>query len=456
MSFLDRLLKEERHSNLHLGDVRFWKHLEHMDSSHVYRTKSLEYKTMKLMFCEGVFFALFLFVLTTYLISEKAGDLYSSRRQQLDYWGGCTMQATTQHCKVNDVKDIPSLLSWLENDFVPLAFTDRTQYPSVVMSTSVYRLQDGTMHWTPRYVGDTQTSVLLGTIRMRQIRVQYSQACSIIDDLQGIVSDCFADFSEPVQSRLSWAPAGTGEHLKDHYAWKSANITEQRPIVGRYATYPGDGFVLDLALNLTGAQTRLRELQYWKWLDDRTRAFMVELNTINPNVNSFVHSRILFEFPAAGGVLIRQEAFPFRAVQLSLALMAADDFGGSFVYLVLTCGFSLLFAIYNAWLIYKNGLRFFTYFWSNVDLLSLVVCAWMLLLKIQIFQVADTLPNLTPEAISDPEMFYPVGFLVPNMELVMGLQALLGLITWLRVMKYLTLSRTFLPFVRVLSDASSP
>ena len=24
----------------------------------------------------------------------------------------------------------------------------------------------------------------------------------------------------------------------------------------RYATYPGDGFVLDLALNLTGAQTR--------------------------------------------------------------------------------------------------------------------------------------------------------------------------------------------------------
>ncbi|CAE7572119.1 pkd2 [Symbiodinium sp. CCMP2592] len=78
-----------------------------------------------------------------------------------------------------------------------------------------------------------------------------------------------------------------------------------------------------------------------------------------------------------------------------------------------------------------------------------LVWAWMLLLKIQIFQVADTLPNLTPDVISDPEMFYPIGTLVPNMELVMGLQALLGLITWLRVLKYLTLSRTFLPFVRV-------
>mmetsp|Transcript_39564 Transcript_39564/g.73763 ORF Transcript_39564/g.73763 Transcript_39564/m.73763 type:complete len:839 (-) Transcript_39564:80-2596(-) len=449
LSFLDRLLEEERHGSLHLGDVRFWKHLEHMDSSHIYRTKSLEYKTMKLMFCEAVFFALFLFVLTTYLISEKAGDLYSSRRQQLDYWGGCTMQATTRHCKVDDVKDIPSLLSWLADDFVPLAFTDRVEYPSVVESPSVYRLQAGTMHWTPRYVGDTQTSVLVGKVRMRQVRVQYSKACSILDELADIVTDCFADYSDPVQSTISWAPVGTLDHLQDHFMWQSAVFTEQRPFVGRYATYPGDGFVLDLALNLTGAQTRIAELQYWKWLDFRTRAFMIELNTLNPNVNSFVHSRILFEFPAAGGVLVRQEAFPFRAVQLSLALMAADDFGGSFIYLVLASGFSILFAIYNMWLIYKNGLRFFTYFWSNVDLLSLVVWAVMLLLKIQIFQVVDTLPNLAPDVISDPEMFYPIGTLVPNMELVMGLQALLGLITWLRVLKYLTLSRTFLPFVRV-------
>ncbi|CAJ1412524.1 unnamed protein product [Effrenium voratum] len=240
-------------------------------------------------------------------LAKKRSEQRIAEMQQLDYWGGCTMQAATRHCKVNDIKDIPSLMMWLTDDFVPLAFTDRTEYPSVVKSPSVYRLQDGTMHWTPRYVGDTKTSILIGTVRMRQLRVQYSQACSIIDDLQGIVSDCFADYSDAVQSTLSWAPAWTPEHLKDHYTWMKANITEQRPIVGRYATYPGDGFVMDLGLNMTGGQTRLRELQYWQWVDSRTRAFIIELNTINPNVNSFVHSRILFEFPAAGGVLIRQE-----------------------------------------------------------------------------------------------------------------------------------------------------
>ncbi|CAK9060641.1 Pentatricopeptide repeat-containing protein At2g31400 [Durusdinium trenchii] len=153
-------------------------------------------------------------------------------------------------------------------------------------------------------VGDTQTSVLIGTIRMRQVRVQYykvraalaaqldcktggisERACSILDDLASIVTDCFADFSEAVQSTMSWAPAWTPQHLKDHYDWKSAFLTEQRPIVGRYATYPGDGFVMDLGLNLTGGQTS------------------------------------------------------FRAAQ-------------------------------NIWLIYKNGARFFTYFWSNVAALG--------------------------------------------------------------------------------------
>ena len=39
------------------------------------------YHRFNYLFRQGVFFALFLFVLTTYLISEKAGDLYSSRRR---------------------------------------------------------------------------------------------------------------------------------------------------------------------------------------------------------------------------------------------------------------------------------------------------------------------------------------------------------------------------------------
>ena len=112
--------------------------------------------------CQGVFFALFLFVLTTYLISEKAGDLYSSRRpartaRRASSIGALEGNSSTTgavapcrrrresacshvagnhaalqgerhglissapHGTAEDVKDIPSLMTWLENDFVPLA-----------------------------------------------------------------------------------------------------------------------------------------------------------------------------------------------------------------------------------------------------------------------------------------------------------------------------------------------
>eukprot|EP00933_Yihiella_yeosuensis_P081523 TRINITY_DN95141_c0_g1_i1.p1 TRINITY_DN95141_c0_g1~~TRINITY_DN95141_c0_g1_i1.p1 ORF type:complete len:861 (-),score=169.39 TRINITY_DN95141_c0_g1_i1:111-2693(-) len=450
LAFLDDLLEEERNSSMFLGDVRFWKHLEHMDSSYIYQTKSLEYKTIKMMFCEALFFVIFLSALTNYIFSERAGDLYSSRRQQLDYWGGCIMQGDQRLCKIDNVKDIPSLMDWLRDDFSPLAFTDKDIYPSVVASTSVFRMQDGTMLWTPRYVGDTKTSILVGTIRMRQVRVQYNQDCTILDEFKEIVKDCFGDYSDGVQSRLSWAPAWTPSHLKEHYTWKESNITEQRRMQGKYGDYPGDGFVVDMALNLTGAQTRFTELNHWQWIDQRTRAFIIEFNTLNPNVNSFVHSRMLFEFPASGGVVVSQEAVAFRALQVSLSLMATDDFSGSFIYYVLCCGLNVAFAMYCGWLVYKNGfLQFFSYFWSTVDVAGMVVFFVTNIVKLIVVSEADALPNLAPEVIADSEMFYPVGMVVPKLELIVQLQALNGLLTWLRVLKYFTLSVTFLPFLRI-------
>ena len=48
-----------RLSNLHFGDVRFWKHLEYVDTLQIYQTKSLEYRTLKLMFCECIFYCVF-------------------------------------------------------------------------------------------------------------------------------------------------------------------------------------------------------------------------------------------------------------------------------------------------------------------------------------------------------------------------------------------------------------
>lgn len=449
LAFLDRLLDDERDSNLHFGDVRFWKHLEHVNTKQIYRTKSLEYRTLKMMFCEAVFYVFFLVTLTNFMIQLRTGSIYESRRQQLDYWAGCKRIQGQRSCKMHDVTDGASLMTWLKEDFAPRAFVNQDSYTGITDSPSVFRLQSGVVGWLPRYVDDTKTSVLVGSIRIRQLRVQYNVNCKIKDEFISIHPDCFAAYTKGAESKLKWHPEWAPAQVQPHYKWQFPNATDQTNTVGYHGVYPGSGFVLDLPLDLTGAIRRLRELEEWKWIDIRTRAVIIELNTVNPNVNTFVNSKILFEFPAIGGVVTKQDVVAFRAIQTSLALALTDDVM-MFGQLLMVTAFFLMLFLYVFFLIFKNGGRYFTYFWSSVDLLILFFFVILLFTYLNIWTIAAEEPNLHPEVFGDPEMFFPIGRIISPIEFSNSIMAVLGLLCWLRVIKYFTLSTFFMGFVRVI------
>lgn len=449
LGFLDRLLDEERHSNLHLGDVRFWKHLEHINTSLIYRTKSLEYRTMKLMFCEVMLYVSFLAVFTAFLVLQRSGSLYESRRHQLDYWAGCTRVGDGKTCTIDQVTSPESLMEWMAYDFAPKAFTEQELYPPIGSAVSILRLQSGVVPWTPRYVGDRRASVLVGAVRIRQLRVQYNLDCEVIADFKSIHPDCFPKYSPGVESKLAWHPVWAPDHIKKHYKWYPANETEQGDLVGYHGTYPGNGFVLDLPLNLTGAQARMKELEEWSWLDFRTRAVIIELNTLTPNVNIFVNTKLLFEFPATGGIYIKQEVTSFRSFMMSLALVATDDAGGTFTLLILTTALFIMMSLYTLFLLVKNGPLFFTYFWSVVDLIILLLYVILIGMTFNRISACEREPNLQPEVLADPEMFFPIGKFTGDLELSNSIMALLGLLVWFKVLKYFSLSGIFAGYVRV-------
>mmetsp|Transcript_15170 Transcript_15170/g.34569 ORF Transcript_15170/g.34569 Transcript_15170/m.34569 type:complete len:943 (-) Transcript_15170:60-2888(-) len=453
LSFLDRLLKTERDSNLHFGDVRFWQHLGYIDRAQIYRTSSLEYRTLKLMFCEALFYIIFLVSFTAYVNEVGSRQLFEARRQQLDYWGDCRPDEDGFRgkgpCDIHNVQDADSLWTWLKDSLAPKAFTERELYSEIVSSPSLYRISEGTNAWAPRYAGDTRTSVIVGAIRIRQLRVQYNpKDCEILEEWKGIHEDCFPRFSDGVQSRLSWAPTWTPEHLIHHYEWSANKNTEQTWMSGYNGQYPGDGFYFDLPLNLTGAQTRLQELSQWSWIDRRTRALIVELSTLNPNVNIFVWNRMLFEFPAMGGVQVVHEAFAFRVFQLSLALTQSDD-NSIFLYQIALCALHLLYLGYVIFLMYKNGFRYWMYFWSWFDIAILGLYFILLGVQSGVYYTAAREPTLKPEVIADPEMFLTIGKLVSDMQLANNIFAVLAVFVWLKVLKYFSLMGWFAALVRV-------
>uniref|UniRef100_A0A6U6PXZ4 Uncharacterized protein n=1 Tax=Zooxanthella nutricula TaxID=1333877 RepID=A0A6U6PXZ4_9DINO len=451
LAFLDRLLDEERDSNLHLGDVRFWQHLEHVKVSLVYRTTSLEYKMMKMMCCEAILYIALLCVFTSFMVMQRSPEIFESRRQQLDYWGGCNRTMDGRVCSIDEVYDHASLMTWLKEDLSPKAFTEQQEYQPIASAVSLFRLQSGAVPWRPRYIGDTKTSILVGAIRIRQLRVQYNLDCSILEDYQDIHKDCFPRYSPGVESRLKWHPVWAPDQVKPHYKHYNANETGQGDVVGAFGVYPGSGFVLDLPLSLTSAITRLEELEEWSWLDVRTRAVIIELSTLNPNVNVMSNVKMLFEFPATGGVYIKQDASSFRALQLSLALAATDDPMGMFAMLIMTESLFMLFLWLVLYVMVKNGSRFFTYFWSCVDVLLLILWhVYLLMYFLGVYSASDQEPNLHPEVLADPEMFFPIGKLVGLLENANTILACLGLLAWLKVLKYFSLSAYFMGFVRVI------
>lgn len=455
LSFLDRLLPEERDSNLHFGDVRFWKHLEFIDVRQVYRTTSLEYRSLKMMFFEALFYAIFLFLLTGYLLTISSGGgpggLYQARRAQLNFWGGCSGQAGYEVCSSDAIGDIPSLFDWLRNDLVPRAFQDVDLIPSVVMSSSVFRLQVGVGAWAPRFVGDTHSSVLIGNIRLRQLRVQYNKECTIPLNLQVVQKDCFGTYSDLAQSRMAWNPSWTPSYLNQYYKWWPANVTNQRSISGKHANYPGDGFVFDLPMNKSGAQVRLQELEGWSWLDQRSRALVIEFNTMNPNVNILVNTRILFELPATGGVVVKREAVAFQMIRANFPLMATDATTTQFTYLIGTFALHLMFLVYCSFLLARNGLvQYFSYFWSWVDFVIILNFFGLTFINLQVFVQWAQQPNLQPQVLVDPEMFYPIGFVADTLDRATGLLAAQSVLAWFKLLKYFSLSQIFHPLVRVL------
>jgi len=72
---------------------------------------------------------------------------------------------------------------------------------------------------------------------------------------------------------------------------------------GKMADYPSGGYVTDLTDDLNEARRILHELASNRWVDEYTRAVLVEFNVLNPNSKLFNQVILAFEYTADGGTL---------------------------------------------------------------------------------------------------------------------------------------------------------
>lgn len=158
---------------------------------------------------------------------------------------------------------------------------------------------------------------LVGSVRLRQLRVKANAECELSDRAKGFVSECYPMYSESARSTAPFndlvSPGFTytppEQLLRDRGTPKYE---------GQLAEYDASGFAVDLSGERDAWLTRVAALRSGAWLDSQTRAVFVTFNLYNANLDLYLSSTLLFEQSLAGNMVT---SFAFDTIRLNTCVL---------------------------------------------------------------------------------------------------------------------------------------
>lgn len=472
---LQEIFEEAKDPVRFVGDTMFWKYFEDIEISRIYHTNSVEYMNLKVMFWETLFYVILLVVFTLYVSVLQTRDVIDARQEQLAYWSGCDSSGA---CGIHDVQDVASFWHFFQGQLVDRAFTE---YPTPQQKVASIELpfadNDFNLVWHPRFVGPQKANIVLGTVRVRQLRVVENLGCQVSRWYSHIYPDCYGSYSPSYVSTREYAPRFVPSYLKSTYRYSTAQQTAQVPTWIPGMTYAGDGFTFDLPWNATDSRTMIGDLWQWEWVDQATRAIIVELTVLNSNVNVIVNNKIIFEFDPTGivkGTVVSNGARAFLLTPSTTTPEAVSVYTMQIVLVVIF----FLFTCYMFWLMYKTcrnfigekplqylkkqscmgkiGFFFHTIFyymryaWNLVDLLMIGLFFTHIFLRVTTYSSISSQPNLAPGVIGHPELYMPFSAGMGPLVFANNILSIIALLVWVKLFKYLCMSSYFRLLVRIL------
>lgn len=223
--------------------------------------------------------------------------------------------------------------------------------------------------WYNKNKTDSEVSILyenylITSPHLRQLKVR-NDSCEIHKNFRKAIHTCYSSYADYLEEREE-LKNGTG------FEWTEIESFAKNAIWGQIATYSGDGgYIVDLGLNKTAARQIIVDLKNNLWIDRGTRVVFVDFTTYNPNINLFVVSKLIAEFPATGGMIT---SWQFR----TLKLFQNDS---------QTTISQIIFAIFMAFIVYYTieelieiktlglGNYLNDSFWNSLDILTIILGA---------------------------------------------------------------------------------
>ena len=133
-------------------------------------------------------------------------------------------------------------------------------------------------------------------------------------------------------------------------------------------TYPSGGYVADLTEHADQASSLIQDLEANHWIDQYTRAVLVEFNVLNPNSKLFNQVILVFEYTADGGTLWTTKV---NVVQL---YRYAGSAGVVALFSEIACGiFVLVVTILEVIKLCQMRSRYFKEVWNVIQWVAIML-----------------------------------------------------------------------------------
>lgn len=319
------------------------------------------------------------------------------------------------------------------------------------------------LYWSKWYNNETASqslhsvlyeNYLLGSPRMRQIRVR-NDSCEIHADFQRAIFSCYNSYSKIYEDRERIQGQNASE-----FVWQEIKSFARNDVWGRLSTYSGDGgYIVNLTLNKTRALSKIARLKSHLWIDRGTRAVIIDFTTYNPNLNLYVVTKLIAEFPATGGLVT---SWQFRT--LNLLENASDAPVALYICFFLFILFIIYYTIEELYEMKTLGVVPYlrSSGWNYLDLLTIFISIALVFFLFyrkyvitKIFSEASqsgeiseygysassggSVANSTVSLQIETYQFDTLGFWSAQFSNVL---AVLSFVTWVKIFKYISFNKT--------------
>uniref|UniRef100_A0A1I8INE8 SRCR domain-containing protein n=1 Tax=Macrostomum lignano TaxID=282301 RepID=A0A1I8INE8_9PLAT len=227
----------------------------------------------------------------------------------------------------------------------------------------------------------------LGRVKLRQLRVRpvWRDSLAVSAEYSASTEDRSC-YGIGWRTQLPCNHTGSGLDAAFH-----ARTVTPWPTWGTYNSYSGRGYVLDLPNNFSKALSLLQEATHCHWIDNYTRAVLLECSLFYPDTNFFTSVSILTELPPFGGALssasLRSTSL-YRYIGASGALRLCAELLAAAITLVL-----LLLQLRSCWL--QGFSKHFSNPWNVSHLLTnLTMIAGLVFLLLRSFATVAALESM--------------------------------------------------------------